>query len=61
MIRIENEIVIFENVFKIIQGWSYERLCKINKELTQNHKKPLIYQFLNILVTKIVRQTYKVA
>ncbi len=36
-IRIENEIVLFENVSEIVQGWSYKRLCKINKEPTKNH------------------------
>jgi vesicle coat complex subunit len=38
-LELKMKLVLFENVSEIVQGWSYKRLCKINKEPTKNHKK----------------------
>jgi hypothetical protein len=48
-----SEVIIFENVSRIVQGQPCERLCKTNKELTKDYKKPPIYYFLKILVIGI--------
>jgi hypothetical protein len=51
--RLGNEIIILGDVLEIVQGKPYERLCKINKEPSKIYRKPPIYQFLQILVTRI--------
>ncbi len=48
-----SEVVIFGDEFGIVQGQPYEGLCKINKEPMKNYRKPPIYQFLKILLTRI--------
>ncbi len=39
IVRLGNEVVIFENAFRVVQGWSYEKLCKSNKEPLKIYKK----------------------
>ncbi len=51
--RLGNEIVTLGNVSGIDQGQQYERLYKINKNLTKDYKKPPIYPFLEILVIRV--------
>ncbi len=46
IVRLGNGIVTLGNVYGIDQGQPYERLYKINKNLTKDYKKPPIYQFL---------------
>lgn len=48
-----NELVILENVSRIVQGQKYKGLCEINKEPTKDYRKSPIYQFLDILITGI--------
>lgn len=38
VVKLENQVVIFGNVSRIVNEHSYERLCKINKELTREKK-----------------------
>jgi len=49
------EVVIFENVFGIIQRRPYEGLCKINKEPTKDSRKPPYTNSLKFLSLELIK------